>query len=286
MQVAGGGGAMPRAIGITAHRAGSAHAPENTIAALRNAIAEGADVVEIDAQETADGEIVLLHDTDLRRVAGVARPVWEMRYDELRHLDVGSWFSPRFAGERIPTLREFVEASEGRVRLNVELKNNGHEQELVARVVAVLSETGATNRAAISSLDLGLLQQVRRIAPDIKLGLILATGIGNLRGVNVDFVALSRRLATPAVIRQLEERGREVHVWTLDDDATIARAMLDGAANIITGDTARAVRVRHWLEGLNEAERVLLRVPNLVSTAWLGITGRNPAGRNAVAEEE
>jgi glycerophosphoryl diester phosphodiesterase len=286
MQTTGGGGVAPRAIGITAHRAGSARAPENTLAALRNAIAEGADVVEIDAQEAEDGEIVLLHDTDLRRVAGVARSVWEMRSDELRRLDVGSWFAPSFAGERIPTLREFAEASRGRVRLNVELKNNGHEQDLAARVVAVLRETGVSDRAAISSLDLGLLQQVRRIAPEIKLGLILASGIGNLRGVDVDFVALSRRLATPAVIRQLDERGREVHVWTLDDDATIARAMLDGAANIITGDTARAVRVRHWFEGLNEAERVLLRVPNLVSTAWLGIAGRNPSGRDAVAEEE
>jgi len=286
MQITSEGAATPRAIGITAHRAGSAHAPENTIAALRNAIAEGANVVEIDAQETADGKIVLLHDADLRRVAGVARAIWEMRSDELRRLDVGSWFAPRFAGERIPTLREFVEASAGRVRLNVELKNNGHEQDLAARVVAVLRETGVSDRAAISSLDLGLLHQVRRIAPEIKLGLILATGIGNLRGVDVDFVALARRLATPAVIRQLDERGREVHVWTLDDDATIARAMLDGAANIITGDTARAVRVRDWFEGLNEAERVLLRVPNLVSTAWLSIAGRNPPRRDAVTEEE
>ncbi len=285
MQMTRGGPAVPRTIGITAHRAGSARAPENTIAALRNAIAEGADVVEVDAQETADGEVVLLHDTDLRRVAGVARSVWEMRSDELQRLDVGSWFAPRFAGERIPTLRAFAEASRGRVRLNVELKDNGHEQDLAARVVAILRETGVADQAAISSLDLGLLRQVRQIAPEIKRGLILATGIGNLRAVDVDFVALARRLATRAVIRQLAERGREAHVWTLDDDATIARAMLDGAANIITGDTLRAVRVRDWFNGLSKPERMLLRVPNLVSTGWLGITGRELPMRGAVAPE-
>ncbi|MBV8590515.1 MAG: hypothetical protein JO212_10735, partial [Acetobacteraceae bacterium] len=62
----------------------SARAPENTIAALRTAIADGADDVEIDVQETAEGHVVLLHDTDLRRVAGLARSVWDMRLDEFR----------------------------------------------------------------------------------------------------------------------------------------------------------------------------------------------------------
>ena len=276
MQMVRGEWTGPRAIGITAHRAGSARAPENTIAALRNAMSEGADVVEVDAQETADGEVVLLHDTDLRRVAGVARHIWEMRSDELLRLDVGSWFAPRFAGERIPTLRAFAEASRGRVRLNVELKDNGHGEDLAARTVGVLRETGVADQAAVSSLDLGLLREIRRMAPEIKLGLILAAGIGDLCAVDVDFLALSRRLARPAVIRRLAGCGREAHVWTLDDDATIARAMLDGAANIITGDTLRAVRVRDWFNGLDEPERVLLRV--------LRATGRAPAMQDATGD--
>ncbi len=268
LQIAASGAAAPHAIGVTAHRAGSTRAPENTLAALHNAIADGADVVEIDAQETADGEVVLLHDTDLRRIAGVARSVWEMRSDELQRLDVGSWFAPGFAGERIPTLRAFAAAARGRVRLNVELKDNGHGTDLAARVVAVLRETGVADQAAVSSLDLGLLRQVRRSAPEIKLGLILATGIGNLPALDVDFVALSRRLATPAVIRQLASHGREVHVWTLQDDATIARAMLDGANNIITGDTLRAVRMRDWFMGLSITDKMFLRLPALVSGVW------------------
>ncbi len=274
IKIATAGGAAPHPIAITAHRAGSARAPENTLAALDNAIAEGADVVEIDVQETADGKIVLLHDTDLRRVAGVARPIWQMRADELLRLDVGSWFAPHFRGERIPTLRAFAEAARGRVRLNVEVKNNGHGEDLAARTVAILREAGSADHAAISSLDIGLLREVRRIAPEIKLGLILATGIGNLHSVDVDFVALSRRLATRALIQQLTARGREVHVWTLDDDASIARAMLNGADNIITGDTLRAVRMRHWFDSLSEPERILLRVGYSFSSTWFRIVGR------------
>jgi glycerophosphoryl diester phosphodiesterase len=258
-----------RAIAITAHRAGSAHAPENTLAALRSAIAAGADVVEIDVQETADGKVVVLHDTDLRRVAGVARSIWEVRLDELQQLDVGSWFSPAFHGERIPTLLEFANAARGKIRLNVELKNNGRGEDLAARTIAVLREAGTADQAAISSLDMSLLHQVRRTAPQIKLGLILATGIGNLRRADVDFYALSRRIATPAVIRQLQASGREVHVWTLDDEASMARAMLDGAGDVITGNPRLAVEVRDWFAGLSEPERVMLSIGRSLGVGWL-----------------
>jgi glycerophosphoryl diester phosphodiesterase len=257
------------AIAITAHRAGSARAPENTLAALRNAIGEGADAVEVDVQETADGEVILLHDTDLRRVAGLARSIWDLPYTELQGLDVGSWFSPAFKAERIPTLRAFAAASRGRIRLNVELKNNKHGEDLAARVVNVLHDTGTADQAAVSSLDIELLRQVRRIAPKIKLGLILAAGVGDLRRVDVDFFALSRRLATPAVIHQLHAIGREVHVWTLNAQPRIAQAMLDGADDIITSDPALAVKVRLWFHGLSEPERALLRIGHLLGASRL-----------------
>ncbi len=244
---------------------------------LRSAIAERADVVEIDVQETADGKVVVLHDTDLRRVAGVARSIWDMRLDELQQLDVGSWFSPAFHGERIPTLLEFASAARGKIRLNVEIKNNGRGEDLAVRTVAALREAGTADQAAISSLDTGLLRQVRGTAPQIKLGLILATGVGNLRRADVDFFALSRRLATPAVIRQLHASDREVHVWTLDDEASITRAMLDGADDIITGNPRLAVSVRAWFDELSEPERVLLSIGRSLDVGWLRTSG--PVGQ-------
>src|SRR5215469_564207 len=265
------------AIAITAHRAGSARAPENTLAALRNAIMDGADAVEVDVQETADGQVVLLHDTDLRRVAGVGRSIWDLPYADLQDLDVGSWFSPAFQAERIPTLRAFAAACRGRMRLNVELKNNRHGQDLAARVINVLHETGTADQAVISSLDIELLRQVRRIAPEIKLGLILAAGVGNFRSVDVDFFALSRRLATSAVIRQLHAIGRQVHVWTLNDKSGIAQAMLDGADNIITSDPPVAAEMRVWFHGLSEPDRTLLRLGRFLGTSRSGAKISQPS---------
>jgi glycerophosphoryl diester phosphodiesterase len=211
-------------------------------------------------QETADGEIVLLHDTDLRRVSADPRFVWQLSLAQLQQLDAGAWFAPEFRGERIPTLRAIADAARGHIRLNVELKDNGRGEDLAARVVAVLRETGVADQAAVSSLDLGLLREVHRIAPEIKTGLILATGVGTLRGLGIDFVALARRLATPAVIRQFDAAGREVHVWGIDDEDAILQAMLDGAHDVIVSDPALAVAVRRRLEALSEPEKLLLRI--------------------------
>ena len=110
---------------ITAHRGSSKMAPENTMAALEAAMEEMADYSEIDVQTTADGIVVLCHDLNLKRVAGVDRALGSMTYSQLEQLDVGSHFSPEFKGERIPTLREVLEACKGRMKLNIELKNIG-----------------------------------------------------------------------------------------------------------------------------------------------------------------
>jgi len=245
---------------VTAHRAGSARAPENTLAALEQAIRDGADYVEIDAQETMDGEVVVLHDTDLRRVTGVARSIWQVRYDEIRDLDAGSWFDPRFRDERIPTLRAFAAAARGRIGLNVELKDNGHGVDLAGRVVAVLKAAGVADRAVVSSLDVGILRQVRQIEPMIPVGFILATGIGNLTGFDVDFFAIARRLATPGLIRRLSDTGHDVHVWGVDNPDAMVAAILDGADNLITDDPVLAIETRRWLRELTPPEQALLRL--------------------------
>jgi glycerophosphoryl diester phosphodiesterase len=85
---------------------------------MRKAIASGADYAEMDVQMTADGKVVLLHDRDLKRVGGVSGRLDEMTYEEVRQLDVGSWFDPAFAEERVPTLVEVINLCRGRIRLN------------------------------------------------------------------------------------------------------------------------------------------------------------------------
>jgi glycerophosphoryl diester phosphodiesterase len=251
---------VERPVAVTAHRAGSLRAPENTLAALEQAIAEGADYVEIDVQETLDGEVVLLHDTDLRRVAGLPRSIWEVSYEDIEHLDVGSWFGPRFSAERIPTLRAFAAAARGRIGINIELKVSRHEVDLARRVIVIIRELDMLDEVVLSSLDTNILRQVRQIDPTIGIGFIVATGVGRLAAVDADFFAISGRLATPALIRRLAGGGREVHVWGLSGEDGMATAILDGADNLIVDDPRLALETSQWVRELSAPEQALWRL--------------------------
>ena len=96
---------------VTAHRGSSARAPENTLSAVRQAITDGADFAEIDVQTTADGELVVLHDGDLMRMAGDSRRLRDLTLSQAKELDVGKKFNAEFLGERIPTLAEVIRLS-------------------------------------------------------------------------------------------------------------------------------------------------------------------------------
>ncbi len=251
---------LSKPVAVTAHRAGAAHAPENTIAALRRAIADGADYVEIDVQETKDGEVVLLHDTDLRRVAGLAQSIWDVTYADIRNLDAGSWFDPSFASERIPSLRDFAAAAKGRIKLNIELKVNGHDQDLARRAIGILNEVGSTREAIISSLDIGILSQVREADATIPVGFIVGAGVGQLARLDVDFFSIADRIATPAYVAQLGRGGRSVHVWGLSNRDAILSAVLDGADNVIVDDPPVAIETIRWYQERTTAEQALLRL--------------------------
>jgi len=100
---------IDKKIYVSAHRGSSCRAPQNTISAFLAAIGDEADYIELDVQETKDGVVVVLHDANLLQVGGVDRNIWDLNYSELQEVDVGSSFSPEFAGERVPTLEETID---------------------------------------------------------------------------------------------------------------------------------------------------------------------------------
>lgn len=133
---------------VVAHRSGALSAPENTMAALDNAIAMNVDMVEIDVQQLKDGTLILLHDDSFNRTAGKDKKVWEAEYDEVKHYDAGSWFSPRFSGEPVPRLDDFLKRARGNVQVMIELKFTGHETGLVEGVVALIEKYDMLNDGA------------------------------------------------------------------------------------------------------------------------------------------
>lgn len=243
---------------ITAHRGASMVAPENTLGAIEAAIADGADMIEIDVQETSDAEIVVLHDKDLMRVAGDPRRVWEMTADEIRQVDIGSWFDPTFADQRVPTLREVIGVVRGRAMLLIELKYNGHDVDLARRVIDIVREEGIEDACMIMSLEMKGVEESRRLAPEIPVGAIVATSVGDPARLDVDFLGLSADNAESAHIARFTAAGLGTHVWTVNTEPEINRFYDLGVDGIITDDVALAVAIRNQRADMSLAERILL----------------------------
>jgi glycerophosphoryl diester phosphodiesterase len=109
-------------VAVIAHRGGKTFAPENTLAAFRNAISLGVDFVEMDVRETKDGGIVIMHDARVDRTTNGKGAVADLDLATIRSLDAGSKFSRRFAGERVPTLDEVLNLCKGRVNVYLDYK--------------------------------------------------------------------------------------------------------------------------------------------------------------------
>ncbi|HEY6099400.1 MAG TPA: glycerophosphodiester phosphodiesterase family protein [Anaeromyxobacter sp.] len=225
---------------VLGHRGASAEAPENTLAAFRLALQQGADGVELDVWRCATGEVVVGHDETTLRVSGVDLAIPDAPLPELRALDVGAWKGEAFRGEGMPLLAEVLEALP-RAVVNVELKSRGRDLGLAEAAARVIARAGAEARVIVSSFDWRLLVPFRLAAPGVPVGLLfdgdhawrLRLGAA-LRLMGPSAVHPDRRLVTPERVRAWSGRGLAVNVWTVDDPAE-ARALAGmGAAAVIT----------------------------------------------------
>lgn len=158
---------------VVAHRGSSGSAPENTMAAFRMAVEEGVDMIELDIRMTKDFELVVHHDADLRRTTNGSGFIWEKTLDELKYLDAGSWYSRKFAGERIPTLREVIDLLPANINLNIEVKSDGDVRRGISfedACIRVIREKGFAHRVLVSSFDHKFLCRFHKLDPAIRIG--------------------------------------------------------------------------------------------------------------------
>ena len=245
-------------VSVTAHRGYSLRAPENSLSAIELAAEAHADLAEIDVQETADGVIVVIHDDDLMRVAGVDKKIWEVTYNEIKDLDAGSWFSPEFKGEKIPTLEEAIDVSRGKIKLMVELKYNGHDQKLAERTVGILEDNDFISHSVIHSLNYQGLMETKKLNPNLEVGYVAGAALGDVSAIDTDFLSLATSVATADVIDSSQENGKAVAVWTVNDRDDMITMINRGADNLITDDPALAIVVIEEMSQLSDVERLLL----------------------------
>ncbi len=241
---------------VLGHRGSSAEAPENTLAAFARALATGADGFELDVWRCRSGEAVVVHDADLARTGQSPLRVADATLARLRELDVGRWRGEAFAGERVPTLDDVLDAFPEAL-VNVELKGGRvPDAGLAVATLRAIRQFRAEPRVVVSSFSALLLSAFRALAPDVATGFLVDRGALSwaraglvLRAVGPSALHLAREHATPARVGDLRRRGVPVLVWTVDDPAEVERLAAMGVAAIVSNDPGRAREVVRRVTG-------------------------------------
>jgi glycerophosphoryl diester phosphodiesterase len=221
-------------------------------------VEQGADYVELDVQESADGEVMVVHDSDLMKLGGGPKKIWEMTAAEVRSFDIGSFKGPQFAGERVPTLAEALAVCKGKARVVIELKSYGHDERLQERVAAIVEAAGMADHCIYMSLDHTMIGRMKRLRPSWRCGILVAKAVGDLASLKADFLAVEARVARGPLVRRAHRAGTDIYVWTVNDPAWMLAAMSRGVDGLITDvpDVARHVVERR--AELTDGQRVLV----------------------------
>ena len=223
---------------VWAHRGASGECPENTMAAFRRAQQCGADGLEIDVHLSQDGIPVVIHDETLDRTTNACGKVSSFTWEQLQALDAGSWFSPLFSGEPVPALVDVLQEFGGNLRINIEVK----EARAGEAILAVLAGFPLAD-VVISSFNLSLLQDLRRLTPDKSLAVLLDQGNWRHAVKLADEIgALALHVEVGRVSRPLIAACRtfhlQVHAWTVDDIKRVRSLLRAGVTGIFTNHPA------------------------------------------------
>jgi glycerophosphoryl diester phosphodiesterase len=200
-------------------------------------------MVEVDVHRSLDGELVVIHDATVDRTTDGSGLVRKLTLTELRQLDAGSWFRSRFSQERIPTLREVLEAVKDRAILLIELK----APETEIPTIQLVRELDMSQQVIVQSFDSAQIQSVKELAPDINTVLLVSRPnhgsepieaaqwmLNTVESVGASGVAVHYNWCTSQLIELASERGLDVYVWTVDRRSKLRKFIKAGVDGIIT----------------------------------------------------
>lgn len=237
---------------IYAHRGASGHAPENTMAAFRLALEEGADGIELDVQMSADNRLVVIHDETLDRTTNGKGMVAGHAWEELRGLDA-SFGQTAYRGEAIPLLSQVLELlASTSMELNIELKNGIVPYEgMEEAVIRMVREYGMERRVVLSSFNHYSIVRLTALAPEIERAILYAEGlyrpweyaaVVGARSLHPHYLAV-----TPEIVMNARLAGVKVRPWTVNGDEDYRRMAKAGVDAVITNFPGRfkALRSSH-----------------------------------------
>jgi glycerophosphoryl diester phosphodiesterase len=255
-----------RSVSIHAHRGVSTEAPENTLAAVRAAIAARADYLETDIQLSKDGVLIVAHDSDFSRLGGVAKKVWDLTYEEIRAIPLGRNAAPEFRNEVTPTFDELLTETKGRIKVNIELKYYGdHEPELARKVVDSVRAHEMLDEVVIQCLEYEPLLEVRKLAPEVPVGYLLSFNARRPSRLDVNFLSVEQNRLDRRFVRQAHQRGQQVYAWTVNTVEDMRHQFDLDVDGVITDQSALARKTLEEMRSRPKLEQFASQM-----RTWLG----------------
>lgn len=219
---------------VIAHRGASHEAPENTLCALRKAHQLGISWIEFDVTLTRDLQPIVIHDLTLERTTNGFGPVNHSLAADIAKLDAGSWFNPAFAGEKVPTLMEYLAAAQQYgLGINLEIKPaKGQERETTEAVLETLQQYWQNGPLIVSSFSVLALRTLRSLDSKIPIGLLLDQWSDSWQETMCELNCVSlhakHTLLTPTRIHQIKAMGSKVLAYTVDEISTAQQLFSKG----------------------------------------------------------
>lgn len=247
---------------IIAHRGASGEAPENTLAAIQKALDYKVDAIEIDVRLSYDDEVFLMHDGRVNRTSNGRGLLRKMTATQLQALDAGSWFSPQFKGEGIPTLREVLSLCEGKTELLIEIKSAELDRYkiLARKISALVQDFNAYKWVVVQSFDTQVLETIHMVDERLRISKLIVYNLGlapvtrlyydeklrrgnllevsYLEGINVNY-----RYATKRLVNRIHKADKKIYCWTANKTRPMKRLLRLGVDGIITNYPNRLINV-------------------------------------------
>ncbi|OJJ22225.1 hypothetical protein BKI52_08050 [marine bacterium AO1-C] len=245
---------------MIAHRGASGQAPENTLAAVKLAMDQKADMIEIDVFLTKDGHLVVLHDETVDRTTNGQGLIEAMTLEEARKLDAGSWFSSKYQGEKIPTLDKVMQVVKGKTQLLIEIKKSGRN--ITQKVVDLVKAHKAHKWCVVQSFDPKVAVRLREInAPLERHQLVLGNfplflpyhynkklSKGKITQYKqADAINSMYLFTTKSIIDRIHRQKQKVFVWTVNQPKDMRKLLQMGVDGLITDFPIKAREVKNNL---------------------------------------
>ena len=248
---------------IIAHRTGGFMASENSLEGVDESVKRNVYGAETDIQRTKDGAYVINHDSTFSRLTGVDKAPEELTLAEVKKLQIKDTTGSGALLE-VPTMEELLDRCKGRITAFVELKGASVDEKMADAAVAAIRERDMIDEAVLISLKYDVLDYVKKTYPEIKTGVLIFGGMGDISKMSCDMILMEEDMSTFWQILQLKAAGKQTGIWTVNKEDGMKHFLNSGADYIITDDIPMAIRMQEELKKRTDVQLMEDRIEFLL----------------------